>query len=189
MSKEARLCLAADHEAIKDPRWWHAGYRAVPRGKWPCRRKTRVASSIPTGKTRYGTKPGRIHQWFFSRSAGAIRRRCCCCAICCNIKCLWRARRARSYWHSRLFPAYQTVPALPSAWAKPSIEVSIDLPTSVFVETDVHRSRTSSFLFEARWRATARLAGPMSCWGTCLSGLQSGATPGCSLARVRGAQQ
>jgi len=32
VSKDARPRLAADHEAIKDPRWWHAGYHAVPGG-------------------------------------------------------------------------------------------------------------------------------------------------------------
>ena len=32
MSKDARLHLAVDHEAIQEPRWWHSGHHAVPGG-------------------------------------------------------------------------------------------------------------------------------------------------------------
>ncbi|KAI9453676.1 hypothetical protein F5148DRAFT_459148 [Russula earlei] len=32
VSKEARPRLSADHEAIQEPQWWHAGYHAVPGG-------------------------------------------------------------------------------------------------------------------------------------------------------------
>ena len=32
VSKDARPRLAADREAIQEPRWWHSGYHAVPGG-------------------------------------------------------------------------------------------------------------------------------------------------------------
>jgi 1-phosphatidylinositol-3-phosphate 5-kinase len=32
VSKNARSRLAADREAIQEPRWWHAGWHAVPGG-------------------------------------------------------------------------------------------------------------------------------------------------------------
>jgi 1-phosphatidylinositol-3-phosphate 5-kinase len=32
VSKDARLRLATDREAIQEPHWWHSGFHAVPGG-------------------------------------------------------------------------------------------------------------------------------------------------------------